>query len=80
MNKNELLKNFKTGPVLYQWLEKATLEVNTPINLNDLKQNEAYKNAMVELYNFRLLRLHWLKGSLEELENLIKDIDKEISK
>ncbi|WP_282043653.1 hypothetical protein [Winogradskyella flava] len=77
--KNGLLKNFKTGPVFYQWLEKATLEVNTPIDFNDLKRNETYKNAMVELYNFRLLRLHWLKSSLEDLENLIKDIEKEIS-
>ena len=78
--KNELFKNFKTGPVIDQWLEEATLSVNTPINLSDLKQNEPYKNALVELYNFRLLRLNWLKKSILELENLIQDIDKEISK
>jgi hypothetical protein len=76
----ELRKNFKTGPVMSQWSDTVTLDINTPINLNDLKQNESYKNVLVELYNFRELRLHWLKESLIELENLIKDIDNEITK
>jgi hypothetical protein len=78
--KKELLENFKTSPVMNQWLDEATLEVNTPINLEDLKQNESYKNTLVELYNFRALRLKWLKESILDLENLIKDIDKEIKK
>ncbi len=78
--KKELLKNFKTGPVMNQWLDELTLEVNTPINLKDLKQNESYKNVLVELYNFRVLRLKWLKETILDLEHLIKDIDIEINK
>jgi hypothetical protein len=78
--KKELLKNFKTGSAMDQWLEEASLRINTPVNLEDLKQNESYKNALVELYNFRLLRIKWLKNSILDLENLIKDINKEISK
>ncbi|MFK7781440.1 DUF6090 family protein [Psychroserpens sp.] len=76
--KRELLKNFKTSPVMDKWLENQTLEVNTPINLDDLKQNEAYKNVAVELLNFRLLRLRWLNQTIERLEALIKTIDEEI--
>ena len=76
--KKELLKNFKISPVMNQWLDEATLEINTPINLKELKQNESYKNALVDLYNFRALRLKWLKKSLVDLEQLIKAIDCEI--
>lgn len=78
--KRELRKNFKTSPVMDQWLDEVTLEINTPINLKDLKQNESYKNALVELHNFRVLRIKWLKESIVDLKNLIKDIDKEINK
>ncbi|WCO02726.1 DUF6090 family protein [Psychroserpens ponticola] len=75
----ELLKNFKTSPVVDKWLEDVKLAVNTPINLSNLKQNEAFKNTSVELYNFRLLRLKWLNGSIIKLETLIKTIDNEIN-
>ena len=78
--KKELLKNFKTSPVMNQWLEEETLEINTPKNLKDLKHNEEYKNVLTELYNFRALRLGWLKKTIVNLENLIEDIDKEIKK
>lgn len=74
----ELLKNFKTSPAINKWLDDMELAVNTPINLEDLKQNESYKNTLVELYNFRLLRLRWLNRTIERLEALIKTIDKEI--
>ena len=77
--KKELLKSFKTGSVMDRWLEEVSLRINTPISLEDLKQNESYKNALVELYNFRLLRLKWLKESILDLESLIKDINKEIT-
>lgn len=63
----ELLKNFKTSPVIDKWLEDVKLAVNTPINLSNLKQNEAFKNTAVELYNFRLLRSKWLNGSIIKL-------------
>ena len=62
------------------WIDEATLMINTPIHLKDLKQNEAYKNVLVDLYNFRLLRLKWLNESLVVLDNLIGDIDEEINK
>ena len=78
--KKELLKNFKTGPVLFKWLDKQLLEINTPINIEDLKKNETYKNALVDLYNFRLLRLKWLGESIIRLEELIADIENEIIK
>lgn len=77
--KEELIKNFKTSPVMDKWLTNMNLAVNTPININELKQNESFKNTLVELYNFRLLRMRWLKETIKELGTLIKTIDEEIS-
>lgn len=62
------------------WLEEASLRINTPVNLEDLKQNESYENVLIELYNFRQLRIKWLKNSKLDIENFIEDINKEISK
>lgn len=67
-------KSFTIRPKEYQW------EVNTPIDIKALQKNEHYKNVLVELYNFRTLRLRWLKEALKELEQLIADIDQEIKK
>ena len=74
----EVLKNFKTSPVMIKWLDDKKLAVNTPIDITALKQNEVYKNATVELYNFRLLRSKWLKETIKRLDELIKTIDNEI--
>ncbi|MDT0558257.1 DUF6090 family protein [Ichthyenterobacterium sp. W332] len=76
--KKELLENFKTGPIVDQWLEHQTLEINTPKDIEDLRENDTFKNAFVQLYNFRLLRLNWLNETIPTLEKLITDIDKEI--
>lgn len=62
------------------WIDEATLIISTPIHLKDLKQNEAYKNVLVDVYNFRLLRLKWLNESIVVLDKLIGDIDEEINK
>jgi hypothetical protein len=63
-----------------KWIDEATLTINKPINLKDLKQNEAYKNVLVALYNFRLLRLNWLNESIVLLDKLIGAVNEEINK
>jgi len=74
----ELHKNFKTSETKDKWLEGYFLDVNTPINFTELKKNELYKNTLVDLYNFRVLRIKWLTETIKSLEVLIKDIDQEI--
>lgn len=75
---SQLFKNFKTGPVIDKWLVKQTLSTNTPKDYNQLRKNEDYKSALVEAYNFRLLRQQWLSETLIDLKKLIKDIEQEI--
>jgi hypothetical protein len=75
---SELNKNFKTGPAISKHLEKLELEVNTPINLEQLKSNEYFKNTLIGVYNFRLLRVKWLTKTIIDLKTLIENVDSEI--
>ncbi|MDP5228783.1 MAG: DUF6090 family protein [Cellulophaga sp.] len=74
----ELNKNFKTSPSISKYFENLELEVNTPLNLDQLKTNEHYKNVLIGVYNFRLLRIQWLKGTITDLTKLITAVDAEI--
>lgn len=76
--KNELLRNFKVGKGTRTSSLRSDWEVNTPIDLNGLRQNTKYKNALVELMNFNILRMKRLENSISELEKLIEDIASEI--
>ena len=74
----ELHKNFKIGSTTESWLNGVFAEVNTPRDWEGLKLNDDFKNAVMELYNFRLLRINWLGETLKRLQLLIDDIDSEI--
>ena len=75
--KEQLLKNFKTDTVIDKYFDKVFLSLNTPKNYTDLQKNEDFKTAIVNSYNFRLLRLKWLGYTLTDLEILIEDVEKE---
>lgn len=76
--KDEKRKNFKAGTPVSNWLEGMELSVNTPFDINELKQSEYYKSALLELYNYRLLRIRRLKETIFRLDKLLKEIDQEI--
>ena len=76
--KSVLHKYFKAGSNKEKWLTGQFLVINTPRKIDALRKNEDYKNVLVELYNSRLIRIHWLGETLEKLKILIQDIDKEI--
>jgi hypothetical protein len=73
-----LNENFKTSPSVSKYANDIELEVNTPNDLDQLKANEHYKNVLIGVYNFRLLRIQWLTGTITKLTNLIKSVDSEI--
>ena len=76
--KKELFKNFKLGPIKETWLEGQFSAVVIPRDWDALKNNDDFKNAFMSLYNSRLIRIKWLGQTLDELNVLIKDVDKEI--
>ena len=78
--KEQLFKNFKTDTTISAYFDDMYLTINTPKNYKDLQESEDFKSAIVYAYNFRILRLYWLKNTLNDLEILINDIEKEIKK
>lgn len=76
----ELNKNFKAGPTLNKEIINTEFAVNTPINLELLKTNEHYKNVLIGVYNFRLVRISWLTKTITDLNVLIADVDAEIER
>ena len=71
--REQLFKFFKASPS-----EDGNFVVNTPKDFIALKNNDDYKNRLVEILNHRTMRARWLKQTLENLEQLIKDVDAEI--
>ena len=51
--------------------------INTPKDIQSLRENEAFKNVIVRLQNWLLLRLNWQKKTLTSLELLNNDVQKE---
>lgn len=76
--KKELFQNFKLGSVKETWLKGQFSDVIIPRNWEALKNNDDFKNAFIDLYNSRLIRINWLGETLDSLKTLIVDVDKEI--
>ena len=76
----ELNTWFKVGPNHSLNRYEVEVSVNTPIDYTLLRQGHSFNNAIVELSNFKKLRIHWLKESIENLSELISIIDKEIER
>ena len=53
--------------------------LNQPINMEALSENIQFKNVIVRNLNFMLLRFRWQNETLKELENLIAEVELEIS-
>ena len=53
---------------------------NRPKNIENLKENDGFKNSLVDMYNFTKIRINLLTLTENRLQVLIKDIDREIEK
>lgn len=48
--------------------------------MDALSENKQFKNVIVRLQNYMLLRLRWQNEALKDLEKLIKEVEIEINK
>lgn len=76
--KAQLFEHFKIGPTMLNIGNQ--LACNTPKNYKALIKDDDFKTALVDAYNFRLLRIRWLTRTIENLEKLIRDIELEVKK
>ena len=54
--------------------------VNMPKNIDDLRNDSAFKNIIVRLQTWLLVRLRWRQEARVRLEELILDVQKEIDR
>ena len=76
--KEQQRENFKLTMELSENKKETIYSYHRPIDIVKLKNNELYKNALVDVYNFRKLRLRFLTMTTGRLQTLIRDIDQEI--
>ncbi len=53
--------------------------LNKPINIDALSKNIQFKNVLVRIQNYMLMRLSWQNITLAKLEELIEEVQIEIS-
>ncbi len=53
--------------------------LNNPLNYDALTTNVHFRNIIIRLQNYLMIRSHWQRDTLKELENLISELEIEIS-
>ncbi len=54
--------------------------MNMPKDMESLREDAEFRNVLLRLQNWLLLRLKWQKETLASLEQLIMDVQIEIDK
>lgn len=71
---------FISSPTIDKSLSYSVEALNTPIDLESLRADTEFRNVMVELQNWLLVRMNWQKEALASLELLILDVQQEIDR
>ena len=73
-------ERFISSPTIDKSASFAVEAINTPKNIKSLREDSTFKNAIVRLQNWFLVRLKWQKEARTSLEQLILDVQGEIDK
>ena len=75
-----MMEHFVSTPTADENLSFSVEAINTPLDLGALRQDPKFRNVIVRLQGFLLMRLRWQKEALDTLELLILDVQKEIER
>lgn len=70
--------HFLSSPTADKTLSYAIEVINTPKNLESLSQDPEFKNVIIRLQGFLLMRINWQKEALQSVTQLIQDVENEI--
>ena len=73
-------ERFISSPTIDKSASLAVEAINTPKNIKSLREDSTFKNAIVRLQNWLLVRLKWQKEARTSLKQLIIDVQEEIDK
>lgn len=71
---------FKTSPSIDKKVSFSLITLNEPINIEQLRNNNKFKNMIFRLQTWLLIRLKWQQETHIELEKLIIDVQEEIDR
>ena len=74
-----LTEQFKSSPNIFTYFDYNQI-LNTPNDIESLRKNEVFKNIIIRLQNYLILRVKWQEFTLIALKKLISDIDNEIER
>ena len=71
---------FISSPTIDNALSYALEGINTPKNISTLRTDESFKNVIVRLQSWLFVRLNWQPVAIDNLEQLITEVKKEIER
>jgi hypothetical protein len=71
---------FISSPTIDNALSYALEGINTPKNIGTLRTAESFKNVIVRLQSWLFVRLNWQPVAIDNLEQLITEVKKEIER
>ena len=72
-------ERFISSPTIDKSVSFAIEALNTPKNIKSLSEDSKFKNSIVRLQNWLLVRMKWQKEAEKSLEQLIIDVQEEIN-
>ena len=72
-------ERFISSPTIDKSVSFAIEALNTPKNIKSLSEDSTFKNSIVRLQNWLLVRMKWQKEAEKSLEQLIIDVQEEIN-
>ncbi len=73
-------QHFVSSPTINSNISFSVEAINMPKDIESLRENAEFRNVLLRLQNWLLLRLKWQKETLASLEQLIMDVQSEIDK
>jgi len=73
-------ESFIASPTVEKVLSFSVEAINTPKNISLLRKDNRFKNAIIRLQNWLLVRLNWQQEAFITLEQLIIDVQKDIDR
>jgi len=73
-------QHFVSSPTIDSSISFSVEAINKPKDIESLREDAEFRNVLLRLQNWLLLRLKWQKETLASLEQLIIDVQIEIDK
>ena len=75
-----MYERFKSSLTIDEDFSFSNENLNMPIDIKSLREDPIFRNAIIRLQDWLLVRLNWQKEALKSLERLISDVQDEINR